>query len=73
MITPGTHKLTLNLNNMTVSVADITLSIDEISEDSDNATPVYYTLQGLRLAQPTAPGLYVVVRGSKVTKEFIAR
>lgn len=41
----------------------------EIDENCD-AAPVYYNLQGVRVAQPTT-GLYIVVRGTKVSKEVV--
>ena len=40
------------------------------AETSTNAAPVYYNLQGVQVANPT-PGLYIVVRGNKITKEWI--
>lgn len=41
----------------------------ENGADSD-AAPVYYNMQGVRVDNPSA-GLYIVVRGNKVTKEYI--
>lgn len=44
---------------------------EEISADVENAAePVYYNLQGVRVVNPGA-GLYIVVRGNKVSKEYI--
>ena len=40
------------------------------AETSTNAAPVDYNLQGVQVANPT-PGLYIVVRGNKITKEWI--
>ncbi len=37
---------------------------------SENAAPVYYNLQGVKVENP-ANGLYIVKRGNKVTKEII--
>ena len=39
-------------------------------EVEENAAPVYYNLQGVRVAEPTN-GLYIVVRGDKVVKELV--
>lgn len=41
-----------------------------IVTDSD-ATPEWYTLQGLRVENPTTPGLYIERRGSRVKKIII--
>ena len=43
--------------------------IEGVEAEADNA-PVYYNLQGVRVAAP-AEGLYIVVRGDKVTKEYV--
>ena len=39
-------------------------------EVEENVAPVYYNLQGVRVAEPTN-GLYIVVRGDKVAKELV--
>ncbi len=44
--------------------------VAEIAVDNENAAPVYYNLQGVKVANPEN-GIYVVRRGSKVTKEVI--
>ena len=46
-----------------------TTGIETIAADSD-ASPVYYNLQGAEVTKPE-PGVYIVRRGSKVTKEVI--
>lgn len=35
----------------------------------DNSFVEYYTLQGLRIAKPTVPGIYIVKKGSKTYKK----
>lgn len=56
---------------LTTSFVDVLAGVDDILADSDNdAAPVYYTLQGVRVDNP-GPGLYIVVRGGKATKEII--
>lgn len=45
-------------------------AIADITADSDNAAPEYYTLQGVRVANPT-PGLYICRRGNTATKVII--
>jgi hypothetical protein len=38
---------------------------------ADDEAPVYYNLSGLRIAKPTAPGLYIRRQGAKATKVVI--
>ena len=40
-----------------------------VDTDTDSR-PVYYNLQGVQIDRPT-PGIYIVRRGYKVTKEYI--
>lgn len=68
-IPAGTYDITANFANMTVKAVDKTSGVDEVeSAAAIDVTPVYYNLQGVRVDNP-APGLYIVVRGNKVTKE----
>lgn len=48
---------------------DKTTGVESV-EAVEEVAPVYYTLQGVKVAQPES-GLYIVVRGNKVTKEVI--
>lgn len=41
-----------------------------VAEESADVEPQYYTLQGLRVENPSN-GIYIVVRGNKVTKEYV--
>ena len=43
----------------------------EALETEFNGEPVYYNLQGVRVANPEKGGLYVVKRGEKISKEFV--
>lgn len=43
--------------------------VDDIAAD-EAAEAIYYNMQGMRVTAP-ASGLYIVVRGNKVTKEYI--
>lgn len=38
---------------------------------SDDATPEYFNLQGIRVAQPQAGQIYIVRRGAQVVKELV--
>jgi hypothetical protein len=43
--------------------------VNDITSNND-AEPVYYNLQGVKIANPES-GLYIVKRGSKISKEII--
>ena len=45
---------------------DIKVIID--NENDINAVPVYYNLQGIRIANPKAGEIYIMKKGNKVTK-----
>lgn len=57
-----------------VNIAAQSSAIGTIEADvvDSDAAPVYYDLNGRRIDNP-APGLYIVKRGTKVTKEHITR
>jgi hypothetical protein len=59
-----------NDNNALVVKNGTTTAINSIISNSDDVTPIYYNLSGIRVANPTS-GLYIVRRGSKVSKEYI--
>ena len=42
------------------------------SIEDNTAAPVYYNLQGIKVANPEN-GIYIVKRGNKVTKEYVAK
>lgn len=45
--------------------------VEGVASDSDSQLPpVYYNLQGIRVANP-APGIYIVCRGNSVAKEIV--
>ena len=68
-IAPGTYKVVADLKNMKLTVTE-SAGVDGIEADEPDAAPVYYNLQGVRVDTPSA-GLYIVVRGNKVTKEVV--
>ncbi len=69
---------TLRVYNQHVmdAIRDVYASTDGITDISadgaadTDAAAVYYNLQGARVTDP-APGLYIVVRGRRVTKEYV--
>jgi len=69
-VTPGTYDITADFSNMTITVAVPGAGVEEIEAADVDIAPVYYNLQGVRVDNPS-PGLYIVVRGTKVTKEYI--
>lgn len=68
-IAPGTYKVIADLKNMKLTVTKAS-GVDGIESDDSDAAPVYYNLQGVRVDTPSA-GMYIVVRGNKVTKEVV--
>lgn len=44
--------------------------IDAVETD-DNAPVEYYTIQGIRVAEPQAAGVYIMRKGSKVSKIYV--
>lgn len=66
---PGSYKIVADLKNMKVTLSAPS-GVADIDIDDEDATPVYYNLQGVRVDNPSA-GMYIVVRGNKVTKEIV--
>ncbi|MCF0213033.1 MAG: chitobiase/beta-hexosaminidase C-terminal domain-containing protein [Muribaculaceae bacterium] len=67
------HDVTLNYNiktNALMAKWTVTPTAIDAIETDENVAPVYYNLQGVRVANPTT-GFYVEVRGSQVSKVFI--
>ncbi len=68
-----THKYILALDPTSLQMTATdggTTGIDGIIVDNTGAEVRYFNLQGVSVANPT-PGLYIVVRGGKATKEYI--
>lgn len=65
----GKYTVTADLTAMKVRATPQSAGIGSIGADTADA-PVYYTLQGVRVSAPVS-GLYIVVRGSAVTKEYV--
>jgi len=71
MIAPGTYDLTVNMATNRVEYDDpITTGIATV-ESGEMTPPIYYNLQGVRVMHPTSGNIYIVVRGSRVTKELV--
>lgn len=60
---------------VTVSPDNIVTGVDEVFGDAEadnaDAPAEYYTISGVRVNGDLAPGIYVVRRGNKVTKEVV--
>ena len=48
--------------------ADLSTGITAPAVCDKDETPVYYTIQGIRVSQPSAPGIYLCRRGADVSK-----
>ena len=67
--TDGATSRAWELKNFVLSGDKNEVSVSEI-EAEGNAAPVYYNLQGVRVANPEN-GLFIVVKGSKVSKVIL--
>lgn len=50
----------------------VAAGVENINAADEDATPVYYNLQGVQVENPEN-GIYIVKRGNKVTKEYVRR
>jgi len=51
--------------------ADLSTGITAPAICDTELTPVYYTIQGIRVSQPSAPGIYLCRRGTEVSKILV--
>jgi hypothetical protein len=51
------------------ATSDVVTGVADVIADDE--APVYYNLSGVRIAKPTAPGLYIRRQGAKATKVVI--
>ncbi|MCM1036750.1 MAG: alpha-amylase family glycosyl hydrolase [Bacteroides sp.] len=65
----GKYTMTVDFKTRTLTLHDYA-GIEGVEADADLAAPRYYTLQGAEVTDP-APGLYIVVRGTRVAKEIV--
>lgn len=63
-----TVQVTVVPNNTVTGVDDV---FGDAEADNADATAEYYTISGVRVNGDLAPGIYVVRRGNKVTKEVV--
>lgn len=70
-ISPGIHTIEADFAANKVRLDPASSAIGSVeAEVTEDAAPVYYNLQGIKVAAPTH-GVYIVVRGRKVTKEVL--
>lgn len=67
----GNYRITVDWNDMTVTLTDPTSGVDAPEAVDADAPVEYYNLQGLRVEQPLAPGLYIRRQGNTVTKVLV--
>ena len=65
-VEPGTYNIIVDLVNMTLVVSKSSTGVENIEVDN-NASAVYYNLQGIEVASPEN-GVYIMKQGNKVTK-----
>ena len=64
----GEYFINVDYDAMTVQVSSESAGVESI--EVENASTVYYNLQGVEVANPQN-GLYIVKRGNKVTKQLV--
>lgn len=62
---------TTRINTITITYGDGSNAVNDILSDDNDAPAVYYNLQGVRVANPTAGNLYIVRQGNKVSKAIV--
>lgn len=70
-IAPGKWNISFDTKEFELVIESATGAVDGIEADSQSAAPIYYNLQGVRVDNPAAGDLYIVVRGNKTTKEYV--
>lgn len=65
-----TRTITVNVTHST-SVSGVDDVFGDAEADNADAPAEYYTISGVRVTGDPAPGIYVVRRGNKVTKEVV--
>lgn len=68
VVAEGTYYINVDFKNLTVNVSNYATGVEAI--DVETATPVYYNLQGVEVANPQN-GLYIVKQGNKVSKQLV--
>lgn len=64
------YTIAVDWDSMTVSVREAA-GIGGVTVEDEDALPEYYTIQGIRVDEPSVPGLYIMRRGRSVSKVYI--
>ena len=66
------YPASIDVDLATMTGSALTSGIEDIIADLDPDAPVeYYTLQGIRIATPTTPGIYILRQGSLTRKIYL--
>ena len=68
-VAPGTYDIRADFANMKMTVEPASTGVADVTA-SDDVETVYYNTLGIKVDKP-GTGLYIVVRGNKVSKEYI--
>ena len=68
VVAEGTYFINVDFDSMTVWVSSEAAGVEAI--EVETATPIYYNLQGVEVANPQN-GLFIVKQGNKVSKQII--
>ena len=71
VIATPTGKLSSKVSTHSFDANGTLTGIDDIAVDAVDAAPVYFNLQGVRVANPAAGQLYIVKKGNKVSKVIL--
>lgn len=66
------YPASIDVDLATMTGSALTSGIEDIIADLDPDAPVeYYTLQGIRIATPTTPGIYILRQGNAARKIYL--
>ena len=68
VVAEGTYFINVDFDSMTVWVSSEAAGVEAI--EVETATPIYYNLQGVEVANPQN-GLFIVKQGNKVSKQLV--
>lgn len=58
-------------DNIKVAATDQSAIRDTLADGADDAPATYYNIQGIRIDNPTAPGIYIVKKGNTTSKVLV--
>ncbi len=70
-ILPGTYDFVVDFSTMTLKIYAPGMSGVKAVDLNRDETPIYYNMQGIRVAAPEQGGLYIKVTGNKREKIFV--